>query len=104
MLDAGWRAEHPIALAEHFHYPHLADMQPRYRQNVTAAIAGSTKLLVRREGPALYDLGEDPGEGVPAPAAVDEFEAQCRRHGLPSAAIIAATQHLRDWKCEPPAR
>jgi arylsulfatase A-like enzyme len=103
MLDAVWRAEHPIALAEHFHYPHLADMQPRYRQNVTAAIAGNAKLLVRREGTVLYDLERNPAESAPAPSAADDFEAHCRREGLPPSAVAAAARHLRGWSCGPPA-
>ena len=43
ILDPAYRAAHPIALAEHFYYPHRAGMAPRYRQNIAAAVCGTHK-------------------------------------------------------------
>jgi hypothetical protein len=50
ILDPGYRARHPVVLAEHFHYPHARGMAARYRQNLAAAVCGRTKQRGRGVG------------------------------------------------------
>jgi len=95
LLDPAYRRAHPVALAEHFHYPYTAGLLARYTQNLAAAIVGERKIIVRRERSEHYDLGADPGETAPAGETIADFEAACRRDGLPIAAIAAATAHVR---------
>jgi hypothetical protein len=97
ILGPGYRGEHPIALAEHFHYPGVADMLPGYRQDIAAAIAWDRKIIVRREGLEAYDLARDPGETAPERTSVEDFAAACRREGLPEAAVAAAAEHVGRW-------
>ena len=78
ILDPSWRAEHPVAVAEHFHYPHAPRADPRYRQNVACAIAGDQKWLVRRDGVRRYDLIADPDEIHPQPASLGDVAAATR--------------------------
>jgi len=98
LLDPAARAARPVALAEHFHYPHTTGLLERYAQNIAAAVVGARKLVLRREGPLQYDLGRDPDERCPEPSTVSAFEATCRRDGAPAAAIAAAAEHLRRWE------
>ena len=95
LLDNDHRSAHPVALAEHFHYPHTDGLLERYKSNLTAAVVGTRKIIVRREGIEHYDLRSDPLETAPVGGTVADFEAACRRDGLPSAAIAAAAAHLR---------
>jgi len=97
LLDATERQRHPVALAEHFHYPHVADMDPRYAQNIAAAIVGHQKAIVRREGLYAYDLAADPDEMAPEPLALATFIERCRQAGVPSLAVRAASGHLERW-------
>jgi hypothetical protein len=69
LLDAGYRARHPLALAEHFYYPHAPWMHPRFRQNLAAAITRTTKVIRRRDGTECYDLERDPDETTPLDGA-----------------------------------
>jgi arylsulfatase A-like enzyme len=98
LLDPPARAARPVALAEHFHYPHTAGLLPRYAQNIAAAIVGSHKAIVRREGVFQYDLARDRAETRPIVGRVADFEAACREDGLPAAAVAAAGRHLRRWE------
>jgi arylsulfatase A-like enzyme len=100
ILHAGYRAAHPIALAEHFHYRQAPRAMPRFLQNIAAAVTRRTKVCVRREGIFLYDLERDPEELHPQPASLDDFTAACRREGLDGAAIERTVGHLRSWRCE----
>jgi arylsulfatase A-like enzyme len=95
LLAGDHRRAHPVALAEHFHYPHTEDLLARYTQNLTAAVVGTRKVIVRHEGLEHYDLGADPVEAAPAGGTVADFEAACRRDGFPPKAIAAAAAHLR---------
>lgn len=95
LLDDEHRRAHPVALAEHFHYPHTDGLLDCYKQNLTAAVVGTRKAIVRREGIELYDLGADPFEASPVGGTIADFEAACRRDGLPAAAIATAAAHLR---------
>jgi Sulfatase len=94
LLDGDHRRAHPVALAEHFHYPHTARLLDRYKQNLSAAVVGTRKVIVRREGVEHYDLAVDPLEAAPVGGTIADFEAACRRDGLPTAAIAAAAAHL----------
>jgi arylsulfatase A-like enzyme len=95
LLAGDERRAHPFALAEHFHYPHTEGLLERYKQNLTAAVVGTRKVIVRREGIERYDLAADPLEVAPSGGTIADFEADCRRDGLPGAAIAAAAEHLR---------
>jgi len=95
LLDGEHRRAHPVALAEHFHYPHTDGLLPRYAQNLSAAVVGTRKVIARREGIELYDLGTDPLETAPVGGTTADFEAACRRDGLPPAAVADAVAHLR---------
>ena len=97
LLDANHRARHPVALAEHFHYPHAESMAARYRQNVAAAICGRRKVIVRREGVQLYNLEKDPEEMCPQRGALDDFAEVCRSEGTERDAIGQAMGWLRSW-------
>ncbi|HSQ00489.1 MAG TPA: hypothetical protein VL049_24980, partial [Candidatus Dormibacteraeota bacterium] len=91
------RAARPVALAEHFHYPHVPGARRRYIQDIAAAVVGRRKLIVRREGGELYDLASDPDERQPQVATVADFAALCRRDGCPGPALREATEHLERW-------
>jgi hypothetical protein len=97
LLDDDVRGELPLALAEHFHYPHVPDVRERYAQDIAAAVLGRRKLIVRREGPELYDLSRDPDERAPEPGSVGDFAALCRRDGVSKAALQRAVDHLERW-------
>lgn len=97
LLDERARAARPVALAEHFHNPHVPGARRRFTQDIAAAVVGRRKLIVRREGGALYDLATDPDERRPDAATVADFAALCARDGAPHAAIHEATNHLERW-------
>jgi arylsulfatase A-like enzyme len=98
LLDPSARAARPVALAEHFHYPHTTGLLDRYKQNIAAAIVGRRKLVVRREGLLQYDLERDPDEHDPEPSTVMDFAAACRRDGTPARTVATATAHLQRWE------
>jgi arylsulfatase A-like enzyme len=100
ILDAGYRAAHPIALAEHFYYPRVPDMLPRYRQNIAGAVSRSYKIIVRREGVEGYAAAADAEEIMPHRTTVGGFEAECCSAGLPADAASSAARHLRAWSAE----
>jgi arylsulfatase A-like enzyme len=82
ILDPGYRADHPVALAEHFHYPHGTHIQPRYRLNLRAGITARRKLIARGDDLEAYDLACDPGEERPESLSVGEFAEACRAEGI----------------------
>jgi len=98
ILDPMVRAAHPVALAEHFHYPYTEGLLPRYTQNIAAAVVGTRKVIMRREGLEHYDLAADPDEIAPSGGQIIDFEIACRRDGAPREAIAAAVAHLRRWE------
>ena len=98
VLDPQVPAASPVALAEHFFYPHAPRAAARYAQNLAAAVVGTRKLLVRREGTFHYDLERDPDEQRPEPLPVVEFAARCRRDGVSAGAVEGALAHLRRWE------
>ena len=98
ILSSTHRAQHPIALGEHFHYPHASGMRPCYRQNITAAIGGTRKVIVRREGVLSYDLDRDPDEASAMPSSIEDGVAVWYDQGLPRDTTAAAAEHLRQWQ------
>jgi arylsulfatase A-like enzyme len=98
ILDPAARQARPVALAEHYHYPHTAGVLERYAQNIATAIVGTRKMILRREGAMAYDLVRDPDERAPEPSSVADFEAACRRDGWPAASVATAIEHLRRWE------
>jgi arylsulfatase A-like enzyme len=83
ILDAEFRAEHPVA------------MQPRYRQNLAAAISADRKVIVRGERVEHFDLRVDPAEQSPDVAPIDVFASGTRRG---TATFASATPHLRSFQ------
>jgi hypothetical protein len=98
ILSADHRARHPIALAEHVHYPHAPDMAPEYRQDLLAAVAGTEKVILRREGVVRYDLARDPDETDPQPGRLEEFVTACARAGTSRAALARVQPVLERWQ------
>lgn len=88
LVDPAYRAEHAIAVAEHFHYDRVPDALPQYRQNLVAAITADYKLILRPDGAAMYRLAPDPDEQHPEPESVEGFTMRCRRQGIPSRAAF----------------
>ncbi len=94
ILDADHRGSNPVALAEHFFYPHARDSAPRYRQNLAAARYGPYTATARRDGIVMHDLSQDPEEQRPEPIDVGDFAALCRRRGAGVETVAAAARHL----------
>lgn len=97
IVDAGYRTEHPVALAEHFHYDRLPDALPQYREDLVAAITAESKIIVRPDAAAAYDLSRDPGEVHPQVEDVEDFASRCRRQGIAGRTADAAIEHLQGW-------
>lgn len=97
MLDRSRRETFPVALAEHFHYPHARRVLPRFRHNIAAATVGNRKIVLRPEGCEHYDLRSDPDEACPGSGGIDDFAVTCRRDGVSAAAIALAVEHLHRW-------
>lgn len=95
ILEPDYRARHPIAMAEHFFYPHRPDMALRYRQNLLAVVVGEDKFVARGDGIVRYDLARDPDELAPVPATIEDLVGACRRSTAPSAAVEGCLAHVR---------
>jgi hypothetical protein len=104
ILDSGYRERHPVAVAEHFYYPHTKNMAPRYRQNLASAVSRRKKVILRREGVELYDLEKDPGELRPQCGSLEDFAEVSRRGGVERAAIESTVVRLRRWAAEQAGR
>ncbi len=96
-LDREHRTHQPVALAEHFRYPHVERVLPRYQQNIAAALVGTHKVIARREGLEYYDLLVDRRELDARIVTIEEFETLCRRDGFDTETIAPAISHLRSW-------
>lgn len=94
LLDADFRAQEPIARAQHFHYPHLESMKPIYRHDAATAITASHKLVRRGQDFEYFDLDADPGEQNPQTCGIEEFARLCREDSLPAEAIRNVTKWL----------
>jgi arylsulfatase A-like enzyme len=97
LLDPAHRAANPVALAEHFHYPYVADALPRYRRNQAAAIAGRYKFALRGEETCFYDLQTDPEERRGVPMSGADFREFLHEQRLPRSAVTVALEHVRRW-------
>lgn len=90
------RQRDPVAIAEHFRYPHLENIQPRYRFNQVAAIGRDTKFVVRGGFGERVDLKRDPSELAPVQIPIDSgMDRDFLQH---SVGAIAAS-HMRAF-CE----
>ena len=94
LLDPSFRARHPVALAEHFHYPHVPKMQPRYRRNLAAAISAEQKVIVRGEKNEHFDLRRDPDERTAEVAPLERFRGPRELAPL----FANAVEHLRGFR------
>ncbi len=101
LLDEEHRARHPIAFAEHFHYPHAGRSAQRYRQDLACAISQTAKVVVRREGIWRYDRSEDPREEAPVPTTLREVAPTFSADGVSARAAHAAATRLGSWSCNP---
>lgn len=101
ILDPAYRAAHPIALAEHFHYQGVPDALPLYRQNLVAAITAEHKLIVRPTSTESYDLTRDGSELQPEAESLEAFAQRCRHLGISAGPTAAAVDHLRAWRTHP---
>lgn len=97
LVDPVYREERPVALAEHFHYPWVADALPAYRENQAAAIVGRYKLAVRGRESRFYDLRTDPDEQSPIAASAEDFADRLQADRTPPRAVFDALRHLRGW-------
>jgi len=100
ILDPAYRAAHPIAVAEHFHYAAARDAHPRHRRNLVAAIARDHKVIIRGDEVEIYDTARDPGELTPARGSIDDFAATCRSARVAPPASAAAVHHLRAFQAQ----
>jgi arylsulfatase A-like enzyme len=66
ILGASYRARHPTAEAEHFHYAGYDDILPKYRRDLRAIIGRRRKIVTSSQSFAVvYDLDDDPEEEYP---------------------------------------
>jgi arylsulfatase A-like enzyme len=98
IMNSEYRAARAIALAEHFYYPHRADIAARYKQNLLAVIIGDEKFVLRREGAIRYDRSRDPDELQAEPVGADAVMTAIDRSGASSVGIGAALEHVRTWQ------
>jgi len=74
LLDPAHRQAHPVAYAEHFHYPRAPWMDERYRHDLRAVIVGGTKVVRRGMQASYYDLQKDARERSPVPVRTEDIE------------------------------
>ncbi len=98
ILDPAYRATHPIAVAEHFHYAGVDHALPRYRKNLVAAISHDHKVIVRGEEVEIYDTRCDPEERAPERGTIDDFGVLCRDDRVLPTASAAAVAHLQEFQ------
>lgn len=94
LLDPAWRASRPLALAEHFHYPHGRGVLPNYRQNLAAVVGEAGKVVRRGTEIAAFDLTRDPGELTPIALESAQLGEALRDIGLAPSSISLARDHL----------
>lgn len=96
LLDPDFRAANGVAVAQHFHYPHLRDAMPVYRSNQFAAVDARHKLLMRGGQVLLFDLVTDPQEI--RPRRVDwRTGAEVVSGGVEAARRSAAIEMMRSF-------
>ena len=94
ILDEDHRARNRIVFAEHFHYPHVAHMQPRYRVNLVSAMSAETKIIVRGDDCELYERRRDPDELAPVSGRADELAHAFGLETIERAERALALEHL----------
>ena len=77
LLDPCYPERHPLAYAQHFHYPHLRDAAPQFRGNQFAAVGHNGKVMRRDRRWFYFDPRSDPEELRPQRlrGAAEAFEA-----------------------------
>jgi len=99
LLDPAYRASRPFALAEHFHYPQVESVLPRYRQNLFGVVARGTKVVRRGSVLEVTDLRTDPGELRPEPATAGDLSGLLSDGDRRSRGVDEAERHLlRAWR------
>lgn len=73
ILDSAYRRQHPVALAEHWYYPHAPHTAPGYRQNLRAAVARHRKVIRDQGGLRIFRLDEDEGEQHPEVTSIEQL-------------------------------
>lgn len=103
-LLAGDDEDGGMAMAEHFHYPHLAHTAERYLRNQATVLAGRWKVVLRgRDVPVLFDLESDPGEEHAHATTWEEFSVLARDAGASERAVEESAAWLRRWAERQPA-
>ncbi|MDX2167555.1 MAG: sulfatase [Deltaproteobacteria bacterium] len=101
ILDTDYRAQRPVAVAEHFHYPRLRDARAEYRQDLVALIGAERKLILRGAQLESYDLTADPHEQRPSIAPRDDLEPSLRRLSGGGPLGEKLRDHLARWRSGP---
>lgn len=94
LLDHEYRAQRPIAMAEHFHYPNAPWADPRYRQDLRAVVFDNVKVIVQKDGATLYRLDIDPNERAPEQAHRADVVAMARSGGASGRSVEELKRHL----------
>ncbi len=93
ILDPSFRARHPVAYAQHYHYPHLENPRPMYRSDQFAAISRSHKAILRDGRAEVFELPDDARELSPTSAgwreALDGVAAQSGGGAVAAAKVRA---------------
>jgi hypothetical protein len=95
VLDPVYRQQHPVAIAEHFYYPHCPTMAAKYRQNQMAVIAGDRKVVFRGDTAMRYDLASDSEETDPHAVDPSEWQVPLRRNGTTGRGILPVNDQMR---------
>lgn len=96
ILDPAYRRAHPVALAEHFYYPHCPTMAAKYRVNQRAVITPERKFVAREgERPVAYDLAQDPDEREPSAVDVSSVDRALRRAGMSLSLAESVRRHVQ---------
>ncbi|MBX3024667.1 sulfatase-like hydrolase/transferase [bacterium] len=97
ILDPGYRDERPVALAEHFYYPHIPDARPIYRCNLTAGVSRDVKIIIRQSAMEQYDVSSDAAELHPINYALQDLSS----HGdSPPHRVVF--DHIARWRTAAP--
>jgi hypothetical protein len=92
LLDENYRAQNPVAICEHFYYPRVSDMNPKYRVNQVAAVSRSQRVVLRgSEAIVESQLGL---EAARYPAENIDAALAC----LPGETQNGSRSHLKDFQ------
>ena len=90
IVDEEFRAAHPVALAQHFSYPHLSNARRECRGNQFAAVGSDAKVVVQGGEARRYDLRCDGSENDPHRVSLGEALRDPSMAGSELAAETAA--------------